>query len=108
MTLTCEAGTYPDANQFVNASAGTEYSASGYIRTSLSSGSARVRICYYNGSTYLESDNSAAVTGNSGYTYVTANGTAPSGTTRIKVSLQGYPGSGDVWFDDIVLIEGSF
>lgn len=83
--------------------AGTDYTLSAWMKTALTSGSAGLKVEFYNGGTLLDTYSVYESAGISEYHPVFLDFTTPTNAASLKVFLQMPESSGTVWFDDVRL-----
>ena len=98
-------------SSLVSAQAGKTYQGSMWVKTQNAQGSIAVVGNFWNGSTHLQTFSVSPVLGvTQDWMLVTVSGTAPAGTTNMRVELRrmgtgGQTLSGTVWVDDVSIQE---
>jgi hypothetical protein len=112
LQILASATSSPAVNQWVGATEGASYTASGWVQTDSLTAGARVQAQWRNAanSTIRTDLVGGAIKGTQGWTQVTRTVTAPAGTTRVYFRLlvtKETDGSGAGWFDDLSLVQTS-
>ncbi len=87
--------------------AGQTVTATGWVRTRLSAGEAKVVLAWFSDAKWLREDSSAGVTGEQGWTLQTVTAEAPEQASDVAVYLMLNAGKGRAWFDDVRAVRGT-
>jgi len=87
--------------------AGRRYRLVGWLRTRNATGNNQLGLFWYTGDMwhYLREDRSETLVGTNDWTKISITATAPQNAAFVRVNLIGEKNRGQVWFDDLTLVE---